>query len=347
MQVATAPLSRCTIPRVSLRRQCVRHHMGHGSNLFSAPNDTATAVSSGPRESLHLGLDSARHTQNILRLLEASHGIGSQYADTLSTVWHPQGLVWRPNNHDVSGGKSSSWTAIPFDAQQQQQAPSVSAAPSLSWMTMSDDRTALCKIQGMDGRFRYVSMLRLEPDKNSSSGMHPPHHSRAPNDGWHIVRELVGSGSNSSVSNQHDAIVSIHQVLQDYLSIEHGGGRDDCHRAEQVVFAPQASLVSVGIAPMDEPLSDWSAPAGSCLEISLDTYLQSVESQSPHGTESKRHDAIVSVDVLPCQTAASAIVHVGNGACTLLFCDHLLLGKFDNTTWKILSKTFSPRLWPQ
>jgi hypothetical protein len=52
--------------------------------------------------------------------------------------------------------------------------------------------------------------------------------------------------------------------------------------------------------------------------------------------------------------AAAVKVRVGNGAQTLVFEDHLLLGRSDanvnsiggnNASWKILSKTFSPQSW--
>ena len=52
------------------------------------------------------------------------------------------------------------------------------------------------------------------------------------------------------------------------------------------------------------------------------------------------------LDVLPCRTAAAATVQVGNGARTTLFHDHLLLGR-TGARWRILSKTFAPRAWPQ
>jgi hypothetical protein len=106
--------------------------------------------------------------------------------------------------------------------------------------------------------------------------------------------------------------------------------------------------LAVGTAPLDEPPTDWSAPVGSYLGITLDTYLKGVLSQTPHGNESKQNDAIVQIDVLPCQTAAAATVHVGNGAQTTVFVDHLLLGySGGEEQWKILSKTFTPRAWPK
>jgi hypothetical protein len=125
--------------------------------------------------------------------------------------------------------------------------------------------------------------------------------------------------------------------------MEHGGGDDDAMQAQDL-FAPESSLLAVGTAPLNEPPSDWSAPSGKFLEISLDTYVNGVSTQTPHAKESKIHDKIVQIDALPCQTAATATVHVGNGARTLIFVDHLLLGRC-NDKWKILSKTFTPRAW--
>ena len=51
-------------------------------------------------------------------------------------------------------------------------------------------------------------------------------------------------------------------------------------------------------------------------------------------------------DVLPCQTAAAATVHVGNGARDTVFTDHLLLGRDEREDWRILDKVFAPRPWP-
>jgi hypothetical protein len=205
-------------------------------------------------------------------------------------------------------------------------------APSLVWLSLSDDRTVLAKIQGMDGFQRYVSMLRLDSIENNTPTI----------DGWHILREVIGGGT----SQDHGSIASICQVLQNYLAIEHGGGKEDARKAQDL-FAPQASLLGVGTSPLDEtPSSDcWSAPSGSLLEIPLDTYLEGVASQSPHSTKSKVKDSIVQVDIMG--EAAAATVHVGNGAQTTIFVDHLLLGCHANNQWKILSKTFTPRVWPK
>jgi hypothetical protein len=84
---------------------------------------------------------------------------------------------------------------------------------------------------------------------------------------------------------------------------------------------------------------------GTLLEIPLDTYLSGIQSQTPHDPASRRHDAIWTIDRVG--NAAAATVRVGNGARTLVFEDHLLLGYSDDQKqWNILSKTFSPKVWP-
>ena len=301
-----------------MARKGIRYHMSHGSP--SADFLSAVPTKSGPREPLELGLDATRASQNILRLLESSHGVGSQCADTLSTVWNPQGLIW---HHDQNNGWTASTIGVP--------PRSSTEAPRLLSLDFSDDRTALAKVQGIDGLYRLVSLLRLDSSKPGPS----------PNDGWQLIREVIGAPTKTN----HTAITSIANLLEQYLSIEHGGGAEDA-RIAQALFAPQASLLTVGTLPLDEPPTDWSAPSGSLLSIDIQTYLQGVASQTPHSLEAKAHDSIVQVNVLPCQTAAAAIVHVGNGAQTNVFVDHLLLGN-NNGDWKILSKTFATRKWPQ
>jgi hypothetical protein len=60
--------------------------------------------------------------------------------------------------------------------------------PRLLSMTMSDDRTALAKLFGVDGTHRYVTMLRLDPDERRNS---------IANDGWLILREVCIGGDRS------------------------------------------------------------------------------------------------------------------------------------------------------
>lgn len=152
-------------------RQCagaVRTHMNHGGG------GGGMVATPGPRLPLPLGLESARATQNILRLLEGMHSHPA-CADTLSTSWHAQGRVWK--NH-----KASLW-----EASKPERASTLlstfSHPPSLLDLVFADDRTASARLQGIDGNERFVSMLKLESDM-----------SRVANDGWRIVREVIGGG---------------------------------------------------------------------------------------------------------------------------------------------------------
>ena len=219
------------------------------------------------------------------------------------------------------------------------------AAPSLLSMSFGDERTALVKLLGADGKERYLSMLRLDALDALA------------HDGWQILRELVGGSTNaanaaaiaSPTASAEEALDSIRTLLSTYLKIEHGGGEADRALAE-TLFSPRAALLTVGSADPSEPTTAWSVPAGFLLEISLGTYLEGVASQTTHAPESATHDAIIAIDLLPCLTAASAILHVGNGARTNVFVDHLLLACGDHGAgdgqWRIVSKTFSPRPWP-
>jgi Putative lumazine-binding len=83
------------------------------------------------------------------------------------------------------------------------------------------------------------------------------------------------------------------------------------------------------------------------VEIPLDVYLDGVQSQTPHPASAKAQDAIVTMDYTSGTNAAAATVRVGNGAQTLVFEDHLLLGRSSiGSSWRILSKTFSSQAWP-
>ena len=148
------------------------------------------------------------------------------------------------------------------------------------------------------------------------------------------------------------AFAGLYETLQRYLAIEHGGGIEDRRRAE-ALLAPDATLVTIGTEPHHYHAlppavvsSLWNAPAGQFHSISRSDYLNGVEQQTPHlMPECSVHDAIVSIDVTG--NAAAAVVHVGNGARTTVFVDHLLLGCGNNEpSWKILSKTFAPQSWP-
>ena len=218
-------------------------------------------------------------------------------------------------------------------------------------MSFGDERTALVKLLGADGNERYLSMVRLD-DLDAMA-----------HDGWQILRELVGGPSAAAASDTaaaspprasgeasgEEAMDCIRKLLSSYLKIEHGGGEADRALAE-TLFSPRCALLTVGSADPSEPRSAWSAPAGFLLEISLETYFEGVASQTTHAPESAAHDAIIAIDLLPCLTAASATLHVGNGARTNVFVDHLLLAKGDHGDgdgeWRIVSKVFSPRPWP-
>jgi Putative lumazine-binding len=298
----------------------IRTHMNHGGSFMGAP-----PTQHGPRRPLQLGLDVTKASQNVLRLLEATHGINNysaQFQDTSDPCWHPSGTrlgltvngKWKRLDHEPANGRLE-WI------------------PTISWMQFSDDRTAMAKVQAMDGSHRFLSLLRLDQVGHTASSI-------VANDGWVILRELVSSSADDLAPSADDMISLVH-CLEGYLNIEHGGGEADYDRASEL-FAPEASLLTVGIAPTGQEPSEWSAPAGTFLEISRDAYLQGVKNQTPHNHHCRHHDAIVQVDLAP-GGAAAATVKVGNGAQTMVFVDHLLLGKEDDG-WKILSKTFSPHL---
>ena len=325
----------------------------------------------GPRSSaVHLGLESAKHSSNILRLLESSHGATSHYnttIDTMSTVWHPEGLSWRFQEQEWQGvspmeqATNNNTTSI-----NQEQPPMnyASATPKLLSTSFSDDRTALVKLQGSDGRLRYISLLRLDPPDPTDGRHHHHHpHNQASNDGWIIVREVLvpDTSEKATDTNSNDDIwTSLQIILHKYLEIEHGGGAEDFQSASSL-FHSQSSLLAVGISePDDDEASLWTAPAGRILEISRDTYLEGVKSQSPHAPEARQFDQICSMDIISsvdpsiafpnknAPAAAVATVRVGNGAQTMIFEDHLLLGYGGSSgSWKILSKIFSPQAWPK
>jgi hypothetical protein len=316
--------------------------MTHGGS--SSPKVMAT---SGPRQFVQVGLEAAQCSNNILRLVESSHGWAASALDTVSTTWHPQGVIWR---HDEQVGWTASTARAEFEQRTKSSFGSRNIAsimtPRLLSMTLSDDRTALVKLLGVDGYQRYLTLLRLDPDEKNNSMI--------ANDGWLILREVV-IGGEAAQRTSRSAFGSLNQALQTYLDVEHGGGAVGRAKAEQL-FDPRASLIAVGCRPRgfndiegaasQQHDDDWSAPAGSLLEVSLSTYLDGVESQRPHAPTCRAHDAIVSMDV--CGLAATATVRVGNGAQDQVFDDFLLLGKEETASdWRILSKAFSPKEWPQ
>lgn len=336
-----------------------RTHMNHGNpDLHGIP----PVGTSGPRRPMPIGLEATKHTGNVLRLLEASHGsYAFNTVDTLSTVWHPKALCWTYRADDKKWTSMSPMEALSAQENERLRQYTTTtttslwmmpqhaiSSPRLQSLTFSDDRTALVKLLTGQGSVRYLSMLRL--DENTQM-----------NDGWIILREVQVPSSLPSplyAENATEALASLQRTIRQYLDIEHGGGNSDAKAAEDL-FAPQASLLSVGIEDPSQLPSDWSAPVGCLLEIPLETYLAEVQSQMPHDMRSMANDMIVTIDLASGTTvamAASATVRVGNGTQTLIFEDHLLLGRETNSvgndcdtegaSWKILCKTFSPQPWP-
>jgi hypothetical protein len=310
-------------------RGLLRFHFNHGGAPQVVASDEA-----GPRWPLHLGLASTRASSHVLRLLESSHGSVHCAVDTMQDVWHSKGLRFILDHgewHGVTGSSKES-TA--------KSTGSGTAMPSLSFLIFSDDRTALAKLLGVDGRERFVSLLRLDDSGNP----------RPINDGWLIVREVVGNAQKETRYSTQDACYSaVSEVVLRYLDVEHGGGKEDADVAD-VLFAEKASLLSVGSNSLEHGPSSsnsWTAPVGSFLDVPRDVYLHGVLTQTPHSMESRQYDSISGIHMLKCGTAAAATVQVGNGARDRLFVDHLLLGKSpsSNNKWAILSKIFSPQPW--
>lgn len=307
--------------------------MNHGGAAFLG--DAPPEIPSGPRApSLQLGLPSARASQNILRLLESSHGIDNRFAslDAISPSFHPTSKIWT---------KQGSWKALPI---MNMPTAAVEKFPTISWLQFSDERTALAKVSATDGSLRYLSLLQVTNDEmiDAAPG------GRIANDGWVIVREVhspITTASNETISvAQHvQSYQSALDCLQTYLDIEHGGGDLDYDRAK-TLFHPDSSLLCVGVAPVNEAPTEWSSPVGSLLEISLETYLEGVRGQTPHEVASRQQDAILQLDLSG--DMGVAVVRVGNGAQSMTFLDHLMLGKDPSSgDWTILSKIFSPQPW--
>jgi hypothetical protein len=201
---------------------------------------------------------------------------------------------------------------------------------------------------GQDGHFRYIQLLRLDGDAGAvaSGGM-----TMLPNDGWVIVQEVIvqhqqeEEKSKNSLDEQYRKLES---SILSYLDIEHGGG-DESYKYAMTLFHPDSKLMSVGSDDIDASPTQWTGPVGSYVEIPLKYYLGGVQQQSPHEQSAKLHDSIVSIDYTTGANAAAATVRVGNGAKTLVFEDHLLLGRNetadDTAGWCILAKTFSSQKW--
>jgi hypothetical protein len=96
---------------------------------------------------------------NLSRALEShAQALVSPYADTFESVWYGGGLLWRR-------GTGGGWTATRADdelrALRTRQTMPVSRPAVLSF-SFGDDRTALVKALGADGKERFLSMLRLD-----------------------------------------------------------------------------------------------------------------------------------------------------------------------------------------
>ena len=352
--MATACQSRAAkIFHRSLTRQFLwtshRNHMNHGGggglvSMTSMP---------GPRTPTQIGFRASETTQHVLRLLESA---SSPYQDTVQGIWHDNGLIFRKENVS-NGSNGSKWVCQkPNGSPTQSQSSMLLGGEYLLSINLSDERTGLIRIQSeATGKQSFYSILRLDNQPPDASYYN----------GWKIVRAVCqvaddvndNGGIASSNMNMGESYSEIEKALQTYLSIEHGGGQNDSDRARSL-FAEEASLLSVGIdsppedgSPVDT--SPWSEVVGNLLEIPLQTYIDGVYEQSPHDVTSRQYDSILSIEILPCRSVAAATILVGNGACTKIFCDHLLLGRYDGIdgtakeNWKVLSKTFSVRNWPK
>ena len=325
--------------------------MNHGGGGGSGGLAARTSIP-GPRRPTQFGLEASETVQHILRLMESA---SSPYQDAVHGIWHRDGLVFKKKKKGTDDSTSSLWIA---------DKPSVENGGSsfqprgscLLSINLSDERTALVRVQSTStGKQSFYSILRLDDHRSDPSYYN----------GWKILRQVceveeedAGLGgsmeSSTSASTLNTSYTEIENALQKYLSIEHGGGQEDSDLARSL-FAKEATLLSVGIDPPPEDgmsvQSPWSAVVGDLLEIPLQTYIDGVHGQTPHNSTARKHDSILSIDLLPCKSVAAATVLVGNGACTNLFCDHLLLGKSGDSDggsiWKILSKTFSVRNWPK
>jgi hypothetical protein len=373
---------------------------GGGVGLKRADNASMMmmmGMPSGPRSPLALGLEASEAAQHILRLLESSYLMMGYSSYGLEGVWHPAGLRWvrRPTDgawthlhshgtgdtvHANRPSTTTSTTTTPREP------------PRLLSLQFADAHTALVHVKGIGGEHALLSLLRLTSQMGQADNS-------ALYNGWRIIRSVESTLSSSSSSPESTATSSststatttkaattaatvaaatvyagIEQLVQMYFQVEHGGGAADAAIAQNLFASdPSTSLLTVGIAaPVmvdndnddnnDPPslATDWSAPAGSLLEIPLATYLHGVRTQTPHGRAAWSRDEIMAIRVLPCQTAAAVELRVGNSSADTVFHDHLLLGKQQppmnhhgdddrssslSSSWKILSKIFSVQKW--
>ena len=161
--------------------------------------------------------------------------------DALASVWHSQGLLWEQQQ----GDHDQKWVARnPTETTSEAKAKQ---APQLLSLSLSDDRTALVKLVGVDGRTRFVSLLRLDAEYlTSGKGMGMGMGMGVPNDGWLIVREVIASNDSVATINHVNtstmkSMKSLNAAIREYLSIEHGGGPKDKAKAQNL-FHPTAYL---------------------------------------------------------------------------------------------------------
>ena len=116
-----------------------------------------------------------------------------------------------------------------------------------------------------------------------------------------------------------DAYQAIAAALEDYFDGLYEG---DVQKMRKV-FMPQAHLFSA----VDSPMLDWS----------LDQYMEVMaKRESPSAQGKKRHDRILSIDVVGPQTAVAKV------ECAIpprYFTDLLTFVKVDGA-WRIVNKTF-------
>ena len=149
---------RSPLPRAAL---LCRSHYGHshshehshgaraGGELRSMmPPLAASSSSSGPRQPLSLGLDTARAVTNLSRALEShAEASVSAFADMFESVWYSGGLLWRRSDDDEEAAQQAgaAWTvasAADELASLRARRALPLARPALLSLSFADERTA-------------------------------------------------------------------------------------------------------------------------------------------------------------------------------------------------------------
>lgn len=295
--------------------------MNHGGSIV---REEMLIAPSGPRSPVALGLEASEATQHILRLLESSY-LGFQ--DSMEGVWHENGKEWIMQDKEFKLVDPSQ-SPKTRDSMRPQE-------PRLLALQFSDARTALAHVKGRNGEDTVLSLLRITSQIGQADNS-------AFYNGWRIIRSVSQQYPDAN-DPARSVYADIEKCIDQYYAVEHGGGRADVDKA-RAVFHPSASLLTVGIAPVHEPATTWAAPSGSLLEIPLKAYMEGAQAQIPHNDESRKYDQVLGLHVLPCRSVAAVSLRVGNGTCSSVYHDHLLLGKQKNC-WLILSKVFSVHGW--